>query len=663
MDVDGDAKLDLLALAGDSEPLLLQTIRNLGGRTFERLDDPPRLRFRDCDADGVLDDLEPDCDGDEVPDVCEIASGAEVDADGNGVPDSCEPDCNQNGAPDECDIAPQLRFRADRAYESGRGCCLVAAGDVDGDGNLDLAAGNAVSLDLVVFRNLGDGSFSRVARFRLSARPTAVVLADLEGDRDPDLFVGQWDAPILLFENSGGQLLAPSEIDPGLRDISGLHVADMDGDGRGDMVLLKGSAVSPFVALLWNEGDGFSAPVKVHESSTIPRTFDLDRDGDIDVVATGPRGSITVFLNNGGVSLEPFSRVSVGEGPTSAVAVDLDGNGDLDVAVGRLHGAAVLWNAGGGSLEPPIAVAGAPHGALLAALDADLDGDVDLAAVGDDGRLVLIENLGGRTFQQHPSETFAKSFVTLSALAPGDYNGDGRMDLALFLEQVGIRILIAGSDGRFVVAGDLECVYGEADLAAGDFDGDGDQDLATSAVGGAGSGGALVRLNDGSGAFSRPVRISDQDSFSISSGDADGDGDIDLVLVDAVSEESVHLLINESGALSRDDDRDGVPDECGIRPTFHRGDPNGDGRLDISDALFEFGFLFLGGPPPGCLESADTNGDGRHDISDGIALLSFLFLDGPPPVYPGPVGLPCGPDTDPPGSPGDLGCALYEPCL
>ncbi|MBI4601998.1 MAG: hypothetical protein HY721_08560 [Planctomycetes bacterium] len=97
--------------------------------------------------------------------------------------------------------------------------------------------------------------------------------------------------------------------------------------------------------------------------------------------------------------------------------------------------------------------------------------------------------------------------------------------------------------------------------------------------------------------------------------------------------------------------------------SFHRGDPNDSGTVDISDGVTIFGFLFLGNPGAlSCNESADANNDGKVDISDGIYLLSWLFTGGPPPAAPGPTGLPCGLDPDPPGSPEDLGCGGYAHC-
>ena len=100
-----------------------------------------------------------------------------------------------------------------------------------------------------------------------------------------------------------------------------------------------------------------------------------------------------------------------------------------------------------------------------------------------------------------------------------------------------------------------------------------------------------------------------------------------------------------------------------VRPRFHRGDPNDDGTANITDGIYILNFLFLGGPPPTCDESADANNDGGVNITDGIYVLNFLFLGGPAPPAPGPPeGGPCGEDPDPAGSPGDLGCASYTHC-
>lgn len=77
---------------------------------------------------------------------------------------------------------------------------------------------------------------------------------------------------------------------------------------------------------------------------------------------------------------------------------------------------------------------------------------------------------------------------------------------------------------------------------------------------------------------------------------------------------------------------------------FRRGDANGDGGFDISDAVFTLGSLFVpGSPSPGCSDAADANDDGTVDISDAVFELGALFVPGSPPP-PAPGILDCGPD-------------------
>jgi hypothetical protein len=78
---------------------------------------------------------------------------------------------------------------------------------------------------------------------------------------------------------------------------------------------------------------------------------------------------------------------------------------------------------------------------------------------------------------------------------------------------------------------------------------------------------------------------------------------------------------------------------------FRRGDANGDGPVDLSDAVAILGCQFLGSACPGCADAADANDDGRLDIGDAIWLLNWSFLGASPPPSPGP--FECGTDRTP----------------
>ena len=88
---------------------------------------------------------------------------------------------------------------------------------------------------------------------------------------------------------------------------------------------------------------------------------------------------------------------------------------------------------------------------------------------------------------------------------------------------------------------------------------------------------------------------------------------------------------------------------------FRRGDANGDGQIDISDAVFTLRFLFSAGVTPGCLEALDSSDDGEVNVSDAVDVLLELFRERGH-IAP-PVGT-CAADS----TPDDLPCAAYRFC-
>ena len=90
-------------------------------------------------------------------------------------------------------------------------------------------------------------------------------------------------------------------------------------------------------------------------------------------------------------------------------------------------------------------------------------------------------------------------------------------------------------------------------------------------------------------------------------------------------------------------------------PKFQRGDSNADGTVNIADAIFVLTFLFGGGNPPVCVDTADANDDGVTNIADAIATLSHLFGGAGPLADPfGACGVDPTDDT--------LDCLAYPPC-
>lgn len=89
-------------------------------------------------------------------------------------------------------------------------------------------------------------------------------------------------------------------------------------------------------------------------------------------------------------------------------------------------------------------------------------------------------------------------------------------------------------------------------------------------------------------------------------------------------------------------------------PLFRRSDPNGDGKIDIRDAIFILTFLFIpNSGKPTCMSAADTNDELGIEISDAVYALNYLFSVGPSPPAP---FRSCGSDP----TPDALGCEFYD---
>ena len=117
---------------------------------------------------------------------------------------------------------------------------------------------------------------------------------------------------------------------------------------------------------------------------------------------------------------------------------------------------------------------------------------------------------------------------------------------------------------------------------------------------------------------------------------------------DTLGEPTVETLYVVGGFEVKPDRRPGFVELPGELPTFLlRGDVNGQDGVSMADAIYEFNWLFMGGPKPPCLEAADINGSGEINIADPIYELQWEFLGAPPPPSPFPE---CGPD------PARLGC-------
>jgi hypothetical protein len=218
----------------------------------------------------------------------------------------------------------------------------VALGDLDGDGDLDAFVGNAVQESRgqpnAVWLNDGTGTFTDSGQ-RLGDTATFVVaLGDLDGDGDLDVFVANGDDKSEADEvwlNDGTGAFSDTGQRLGSASSHAMALGDVDGDG--DLDAFVGVAHSSPDNKIWlNDGAGnFSDSGQDLSGPNVADVAlgDLDGDGDLDVFMGTYYGGNEVWLNDGAGNLSASDQ-NMGDSDSRGLALgDLDGDGDLDAFV------------------------------------------------------------------------------------------------------------------------------------------------------------------------------------------------------------------------------------------------------------------------------------------------------------------------------------------
>jgi len=430
-DLNGDGLRDLVSACAMSNELklFLQQEAPPGHfvpyRTLQTGDCPVSLVAADLDRDGRVDLVSANRESDDLSLFYQTATGTFLDQPDLtlGAGEGSEPWCvaaadldgdnfldlvvTANDPGQSTEPTGKLRlffqeslgsFTLKDAVEVG---CLpraVVAADLDGDGDLDLAA---VSGDnrLDLHFQTAPGAFEESASLE-TLRPRSVAAADLDGDGDTDLVsVGEVSDELRLFFQtapggftparhpmhvSDGQTLAESPVC--------VVASDLNGDGLVDLASVN--RISDNLTLFLQNAPAVLRPAaEPLPASTWTRTVataDLDGDGDVDLVAQNAfcQELLLYHQTAPGVFTAAGSSLQTGETPLSVAAADLDGDGDVDLVSADRHGGGLTLflrgegpNDGFKSAELPLP--GTGPGQVIAA-DLDGDGDTDLVSAGLD---------------------------------------------------------------------------------------------------------------------------------------------------------------------------------------------------------------------------------------------------------------------------------------
>jgi hypothetical protein len=348
----------------------------------------------------------------------------------------------------------------------------------------------------VFFEVIGPASFLAFNPSAVTADmfPYKVVVADFNGDGKLDLAVfGEEFGRVTIFLGNGdgtfhnsGQYAADSATSG-----SGLAVGDFNGDGKLDLAVSVGAGLDK-VSILLGNGDGtFQLPVSYPTGHTALAvvTGDFNGDGKLDLATVNfSDDTISVLLGNGDGTFQNHVDYATGSGPVTLALGDFNGDGKLDL-VSRDDGSdtvSILLGNGDGTFRPHTEYPVGLGAASIAAADFNGDGKLDLAATNfvDDTVSILLGN-GDGTFQR---QVVYPTGQGPAGVTVGDLNGDGKVDLAVSNLGSGfgagtatVSILLGNGDGTFQPRTDFG--VGESTgfaIAAGDFNDDGRMDLVVS---------------------------------------------------------------------------------------------------------------------------------------------------------------------------------------
>lgn len=315
--------------------------------------------------------------------------------------------------------------------------------DFNGDGKPDLAVANNTDGTVTILLGNGDGTFTPAAKspIAVGAGPDALVVGDFNVDGKPDLAVANGGAGTVsvLLGNGDGTFTAASGSPVAVGTTpDALAVADFSNSGHPSLAVANAGSNS--VMFLPGNGDGTFGAAVITPVGTAPSAItvgDFNNSGDLGLaVANSGDGTVTILLGN--ASGTPFSAaaggpVAVGTAPSALAVADVNGDGNLDIAVANSGSNSVtvlLGNGTGGFAaagNSPISVGTAPSAVAIADFNTDNKLDIAVTNSGDSTATVLL-GAGDGTFTAIP--TLPTTGIGPASLAVADYNGDGRLDLA-----------------------------------------------------------------------------------------------------------------------------------------------------------------------------------------------------------------------------------------
>ena len=695
-DLDGDGKLDLAVVASADNAVAVLRNTSVPG-TIDASSFAAKVDF--ATAAGANDPAIGDLDGDGVPDLAVVArAGSQISV----LRNTATP-----GVIDASSFATNVDFKTDTSPQE------VVIADLDGDSKYDMAIQNLASINISVYHNtstlgtIDAGSFAARVNFATSTGPEVVAAGDIDGDGKLDLATANYNAStVSVFRNTSTVgTINTSSFSPKVDFTAGgktwgIAIADLDGDDSPDVAASNnhdvGATISVFrnlttttplptistfspvtgrvgktISITGTNFDATAASNTVHFGATKANVSAATSTSlTVDVPVSATFSPITVNRNNriaesGEYFLPTFSSGSAtidastfaskldfttDTSPYSDVAVgDLDGDGKPDLAVPNFNSTTVSVfrnTSASGTISLASKVdftAGtAPWGVDLG--DTDGDGKLDLVATSRSSTTASVF----RNTSTSGSISFAAKVDLTTDTNPegvsvGDLDGDGKLDIAVAdkgTDRLSVFRNVSNPGGAaFELKVDFIPSAGPEDVAIADVDGDGRNDLIASHSNSStvsifrniGSPGTI----DGSFFDTKVDLTAGSAAFGMSLGDVDGDSKLDIAVANnGTNTMSVFRNTGSSGSVSFAAKQDFTTGNAASSVAM--GDLNGDGKLDLAATSFSSNTVSLfrntatsgtidansfaakvdltTGTSPFGVSIADLDGDGRTDV-------------------------------------------------